>query len=114
MAPAHHHVSMSTDPTFRPDPALYQSERWNTGPFTYTFASLAGGSYQVTLKFAESELPLLATDVPASGALHVPLVTDFASPHDLEAGRMRTSYDAAPPAPFRSRKDRAGGARCAS
>jgi outer membrane protein assembly factor BamB len=35
------------------DPALYQSQRWNTGPFTYTFSGLAAGSYQVTLKFAE-------------------------------------------------------------
>ncbi len=35
------------------DPTLYQSERWNAGPFTYTFSNLAAGSYQVTLKFAE-------------------------------------------------------------
>jgi hypothetical protein len=35
------------------DPVLYQSERWNSGPFTYTFAGLAAGSYSVTLKFAE-------------------------------------------------------------
>ena len=35
------------------DPALYHSERWNSGPFTYTFSGLAAGSYQVTLKFAE-------------------------------------------------------------
>jgi hypothetical protein len=35
------------------DPTLYQSERWNTGPFTYTFSGLAAGSYTVTLKFAE-------------------------------------------------------------
>jgi polyvinyl alcohol dehydrogenase (cytochrome) len=36
------------------DPTLYQSERWNTGPFTYTFSGLAAGNYQVTLKFAET------------------------------------------------------------
>ena len=35
------------------DPALYQSERWSSSPFTYTFPNLADGSYQVTLKFAE-------------------------------------------------------------
>jgi outer membrane protein assembly factor BamB len=35
------------------DPALYQSQRWNKGPFSYTFSGLAAGSYQVTLKFAE-------------------------------------------------------------
>jgi hypothetical protein len=35
------------------DPTLYQSERWNSGSFTYTFSGLAAGSYQVTLKFAE-------------------------------------------------------------
>src|SRR5262249_31101271 len=35
------------------DPALYQSQRWNTGPFSYAFTGLAAGSYQVTLKFAE-------------------------------------------------------------
>ncbi len=33
-------------------PALYQSERWNAGPFTYQFA-LPNGAYNVTLKFAE-------------------------------------------------------------
>jgi hypothetical protein len=36
------------------DPTLYQSLRWNTGPFSYTFTGLAPGSYQVTLKFAET------------------------------------------------------------
>jgi hypothetical protein len=35
------------------DPTLYQSQRWNRGPFSYTFTGLAAGSYQVTLKFAE-------------------------------------------------------------
>jgi hypothetical protein len=35
------------------DPALYRSQRWNRGPFSYTFTGLAAGSYQVTLKFAE-------------------------------------------------------------
>jgi outer membrane protein assembly factor BamB len=34
-------------------PALYQSEHWSAGPFSYTFSGLAVGSYQVTLKFAE-------------------------------------------------------------
>jgi hypothetical protein len=35
------------------DQPLYQSLRWGTSPFTYTFSNLASGSYQVTLKFAE-------------------------------------------------------------
>src|SRR5581483_3869210 len=35
------------------DPALYLSQRWNTGPFSYSFSGLAPGSYRVTLKFAE-------------------------------------------------------------
>jgi hypothetical protein len=35
------------------DPTLYRSERWYTGPFTYTFSGLGSGSYNVTLKFAE-------------------------------------------------------------
>jgi hypothetical protein len=33
-------------------PALYQNERYNTGPLTYTF-SVPNGIYTVTLKFAE-------------------------------------------------------------
>lgn len=33
-------------------PALYQSERWNSGPLTYQF-NVAAATYTVTLKFAE-------------------------------------------------------------
>jgi hypothetical protein len=35
------------------DPTLYKDERWYTGSFTYTFTGLTGGTYKVTLKFAE-------------------------------------------------------------
>jgi hypothetical protein len=36
------------------DPTLYQSLRWNTGPFGYTFPNLVPDRYLVTLKFAET------------------------------------------------------------
>jgi hypothetical protein len=34
-------------------PILYQSQRWNRGPFAYRFTGLSPGRYRVTLRFAE-------------------------------------------------------------